>query len=193
FGADRILLPVGIDSREAESLNQHLADYQAGRHPLNRSVEEQIGLRLAASFGHDQVYGYMQAEGFCLNEEGEELASFQEQARALEYDKLAHSQQTDVLHYLSYLNHPNTLQKEHSIYIQHLSHVGAGIDYQGADMLAEWYSYHLRMFANVTDRTDGAERIIVLLDSRYIPIMQDLLKADPDYEAISVEDFFLAK
>ncbi|MEL7530323.1 MAG: DUF5694 domain-containing protein [Bacteroidota bacterium] len=193
FGADQVLLPVGMRSREADVLNERLQAYVASNQPLNRSVEEQLGLRLAASLQHEDVSGFMQNESFRLNPQSGDIANFQASARALEIDKQAQIKQGSVINYLSYLNHPRNLQREHSVYVQSLSRIGLGEDYAGADLLGDWYAYHVRMFANLTELTASAERVVVIVDSRHIPILQELIDADPAYESVSVEDFLLAK
>ncbi|MEM6344618.1 MAG: DUF5694 domain-containing protein [Bacteroidota bacterium] len=193
FAADQVLLPVGMNSREADVLDTRLQAYLAGNQPLNRSVEEQLGLRLAASLQHEHVYGFMQNESFRLNTQSGDISNFQASARAIELDKRAHIKDESVINYLSYLNHPRNLQREHSIYVQNLSRIGLGEDYAGADMLGDWYAYHVRMFANLTELSASAERVVVIVDSRHIPILQELIKADPLYESVSVEGFLLAR
>lgn len=193
FGADRVLLPVGMHSREASILNERLKNYRTDKQPLNRSVEEQLGLRLAASHQHGEVYGFLQDESFQLNAQSGDITAFQKNARALELAKQSQINQGSIINYLSYLNHPANLQKEHNTYVQSLSHIGIGSGYEGADLLGDWYAYHARMFANLTELTAGAERIVMIVDSRYIPILQELIDAEPAYERVSVEDFLLAK
>ena len=53
----------------------------------------------------------------------------------------------------------------------------------GSDALSNWYEYHVRLFSNLNRISDNdGERILVIVNSSYIPVLKSLIEGDPRFE-----------
>jgi hypothetical protein len=197
FHPNKVLLEIPSHSAQESLLNQNYEAYLNGLRPMSRTVEEQFGFRLAAVLGLEHLYGLLPGDPVFLSGlvcESDEGLQFTQQARMIETAKLMHIEDESILSYISYLNRPYNLENEHSTYVKGLSRLGAGTDYEGADLLGQWYAHHLKLFANLTRIANApGERVVVFIDSRNIPILKDLIEADPQYEWVPLEDYLQVK
>ena len=199
FDADKILLHVPFHSLGEERTNNRYRAYLNGTHPLNRSVQEQLGFRLAEYLGHEVLYGIEDHEAMDLSgglnalESSDQLEGIREliqNGQTIESAKQAQSNLGSLAEYFAYLNREETLEYEHGMFLKGLSQLRAGEESIGASLLSDWYAYHIRLYANLQQiATDSGQKIIVLLPSRHLPLLQELLEADPSYEWINAAPY----
>ncbi|MEM7372531.1 MAG: DUF5694 domain-containing protein [Bacteroidota bacterium] len=199
FDADKILLHVPFHSMGEERTNAKYQAYLQGLHPLNRSVQEQLGFRLAEQLGHPRLFGIEDHEALNLaggldmiqsEEELEELKTFIQNEQSIESAKQAQSTLGSIAEYFGYLNREDVLEYEHSVLLKGLSQLKEDGKSIGATLLADWYGYHVRLYANLQQvATESGQKVIVLLPSRHLPLFQELLEADPNYEWVSASPY----
>jgi hypothetical protein len=194
FSPQKIVVDLPFQSQWEAAMNADYATYRQGLRPLSRSVREQLGFRVAAQLGHEQLYGLESNEPLDL---GNQLASLNEaQARelqqwlqGLESGKQHQAQAISLSSFFSYLNQAETLHQEHSAYVSSLTRIGqeSGL---GTRLLSQWYQHHLTLFRNLTRLApQPGERILVLLPSSHLPLMQQLIEADPSFRVVSPESY----
>lgn len=61
-------------------------------------------------------------------------------------------------------------------------------DDAGAEFIGQWYLRNIRMYANICRSTrDADQRVLVIVGNGHRPIIEQLLRADPDWEVIEAE------
>ncbi|MEL6674988.1 MAG: DUF5694 domain-containing protein [Bacteroidota bacterium] len=201
FRPHKIVVNVPFRSPWEEAMNQKYQAFLAGTHALNRSEEEQIGFRLAKRMGLERLEGIDLFGGFNLAEHLRVLAASGEtvqaqellqKGRGIEQAKLLHGNSHSLADFYTYLNQPENLAYEHSLYIRELSRLKGEDRQGGADLLTNWYGYHMQLFSNLTQIADQAgERIMLIVDSKYIPILKQLIEADPQLTYVNPLPFLL--
>lgn len=199
FDADKILLHVPFQSMGEERTNAKYQEYLQGHHPLNRSVQEQLGFRLAEQLGHSRLYGIEDHEALNLSgglstiqsqEELLQLRKLMQDGQSIESAKQAQSTVGSLSEYLGYLNREDVLEYEHSVLLKGLSQLKEEGQSVGAKLLSDWYGYHVRLYANLQQvASESGQKVIVLLPSKHLPLFQELLDADPNYEWISAAPY----
>lgn len=90
---------------------------------------------------------------------------------------------------LRYLNSPEHLRLDLGRYLVGEIETGGADDYYGADMRTAWYNRNLRIFTNLLRlRATENERILVIIGSGHVPILQHLAANAPEFEVVSVSD-----
>jgi hypothetical protein len=102
------------------------------------------------------------------------------------YNKLYRN--STILEILRYLNHPEQLAHDHSLYIKICS-VGAGDTHVGSDLLTAWYARHVRIFSNLFSMVAQNERVLLLITAGHVPILRELIKSSQDLELIDTLDY----
>ncbi len=142
-------IAVEVLSRQQNDLNERYARYRAGDYELTRDESDQIGLRLAAKLGHDQVYAvdwndnppgdieadydwhsYGLANGF---EATIDQITDPEAAREFYFEL---GSQT-VSAWLKQLNNPDALAASHRVYFD-IAMIGQGEELIGANWVGTW-------------------------------------------------------
>ncbi|MEM7654677.1 MAG: DUF5694 domain-containing protein [Bacteroidota bacterium] len=193
FQPDQVVLHVPFASEGENNLNQDYQQFREGIASLNRSVEHQLGFRLAnvsdvpALRGLDDeqplnLASELQASN--VSDDKAQINLLLRQGRGIESTKQWHSMQSSVQEYLLYLNQRENLQYEHSLLLKGLSQIRSQHQYAGADILADWYAYHLRMFSNLQAivSQERSERVVILMPSSHVPILKELIDSDPQLE-----------
>ncbi|MEO0472563.1 MAG: DUF5694 domain-containing protein [Bacteroidota bacterium] len=196
FRPAKVVVDVPHLSVQENILNRNYDQYLEGFHPLNRSLNEQIGFRLAAMMQHNELFGIDDAGGVSLGSEllragnDEHAVKMSNLVRGIEMAKQTHSAGATLGQYISYLNQAGNLDYEHSTYVRMLSRMDNQTSHAGTDILSEWYAYHMRLFSNLTQITEKeGDRVLIILDSSHIPVLRDLIQADPGFELIPVQNF----
>ena len=194
FRADKIMVDVPYHSSWESSLNHTYRTFLDREYIPNRTAREQIGFRLAMMNGLSELKGLDISSGFDLGSSLREVGMNGDQAavnelirrgKAIAYAKREHAASRSLSQYLSYLNHPQNLDHEHSVYISYLSRLGQDESQIGAQLLSEWYQYHMQLFSNLIRSIDHTgERVIILVESSHVPILRQLIEDDPEFESI---------
>ena len=63
-------------------------------------------------------------------------------------------------------------------------------DDAGAEFLGQWYLRNIRMYANICRSTRATDqRVLVIVGNGHRPIIEQLLRADPDWEVIDADRY----
>jgi len=63
-------------------------------------------------------------------------------------------------------------------------------DDAGAEFIGQWYLRNIRMYANICRSTrDSDQRVLVIVGNGHRPIIEQLLRADPDWEVIEADRY----
>ena len=73
------------------------------------------------------------------------------------------------------MNNQDLLLRAHQLYIDVLGKVVAGDDYAGPDLVGNWYTRNLRIFANIDRISEPGDRVLVLFGQGHAPILRDLV------------------
>lgn len=186
--------------------NQHTTDslydlYLKGLYKLTISEREQIGFRVAKKLKLTQVncidkfYG-MSHDSLMVatakaNNQLSLLKDLSTEAHAMlsDYDdKLKKGTLTDVI---KYINKPEQLKKNLSLYLKCLAKIGAGKNFAGAEAVSDWYLRNLAIYSNVINQVAPSDKYVVLIFGQgHIPILKHFLENNDDFEVVEVKNVF---
>lgn len=198
FSPDKILVDLPRNSRQEAIMNESYQSYKKGIYQLNRSIIEQLGFRISGLLSHDRLYGVDDEEGYdmgsslqaFLGSDGSDaITQLLQLGRGVESSKQAHMYYGTLTDYLEYLNKPSNLEYEHGIYVQGLTDLGKKHTSEGIDVLSEWYSYHMKLFANLKSISSDSKHVMIILPSTHVPILKELVLADPGFTWVEPLDY----
>lgn len=90
--------------------------------------------------------------------------------------------------FLVYINADTELSRNLSFYTNFLARIGAGSNYVGSDLVADWYSTTIHIYANILRTIKPTDkRILVLFGQGHVPILKHLFENNPRFTVISAE------
>lgn len=194
FAPTRIAVehPPGV----ADSLNGLYRRYRDGAFELTRNETHQLGFRLAARLGHSQLFPVDYRLGFRMDSLLAYAAAHDPRVVQRFNDfigrlvSLLDSLQRDATigDNLRFLNDPANIVRGHEPYVW-MATLGAGDNYVGARMVAEWYERNLAMFANLARVAPRGERVLLIVGSGHSAILRDLVTAHPDMALVEAADY----
>ena len=164
----------------------------------------QLGFRLAKASGHETIY-LVDAKGKALGpwvDPAKYAKTHPNQKRFLksrwyrryeswwkEQDK-AKKRRTLAEHFLVINEEENALLN-HGVYLSDDFAFGHGDEYPKVDgFINRWYNRNLKIFANLIRITEKPEdRIVLIIGSGHLAILNHLVKASPDYELVPVKTY----
>lgn len=186
---------------EKPSDNQRSIDslyrlYLSGNYKLTVSEREQIGFRLGKKLKLNQIncvdkfyamHDSLMAATAKGNNQLYLLKDLGVHANAMinDYDtKLKKGTVTEVL---KYINKPEELKRNLSIYLKYLTQIGAGKNFAGAEYVSEWYLRNLAIYSNIINQVGPSDKYVVLIFGQgHIPILKHLLQNNDDFEIVEV-------
>ncbi len=180
-----------------EEMTERYRAYLAGDFELPVNEVYQLGFRVAKLAGLETIHSYdernvhWQAQPLF-----DEMKSGDPAAQA-RFDGIIEriTRETQEAHatlslpeLLALHNNPEKDDLNKSIYIQ-TNHVGAGESFSGADATASWWRRNFRMYAHVQRHGQPGERVLAIGGQGHTAILKELLRLDPEREAIDVRDF----
>lgn len=93
--------------------------------------------------------------------------------------------------FLLYINSEERVRIGHGHYLVDSFKFGIGKDddYFGADAKTNWFNRNLRILQNIYRIIDSAEdRVVVIIGSGHLPILQHLIEASPELELVVLKD-----
>lgn len=106
------------------------------------------------------------------------MAEINEQNRAL-----------PLREFLLYVNSPAQLDANAGFYSAYLARIGEGADYPGVDVVSQWYSTNLHIYANLLRCIRPTDKAVVLIFGQgHIPILKSLFATNPAFEVVEVRD-----
>jgi hypothetical protein len=199
FAPTKIALEV--DPEAIDAWNTDYTHYHAGAFTLTASEHHQLGFRIAADLGHDQVYGIDWNEGtfgldtvfdFAASHQPELFAELQRLAQpATDADAHQETVTIPLRELLLQANAPATQRRMHQPYLL-MAQVGAGRQYVGVDWVKGWYERNLIIFANLCRLfTSPSERVLVIYGAGHVPLLTQFLR-ESDVCALESVDAYLA-
>ena len=184
--------------------NQHSSDslydlYLTGVYKLTVSEREQIGFRLAKKLKLNQVncvdkfYG-MSHDSLMVatakeNNQLSLLKDLSTEANAMlnDYDnKLKKGTLTDVI---KYLNKPEELKRNLSLYLKFLAKIGAGKNFAGAESVSDWYLRNLAIYSNIINQVGPSDKYVVLIFGQgHIPILKHFLENNDNFDVVELKN-----
>ncbi|SDK63616.1 DUF5694 domain-containing protein [Microbulbifer yueqingensis] len=172
------------------------ADYRAGEHQLNTNENQQLGFRIAASAGLDQVTCYDEQE---VSWQPQPLFKYMEQhatdrkqrvekeiSRITALIEQRHST-LSLRRLLQLTNDPAEDQVNINLYMA-TNDIGAGDGFAGADAAASWWHRNLRMYANIQAVAQPGSRVIAIGGQGHTALLKTLIAADSAREAWDITE-----
>ncbi|RZJ52484.1 MAG: hypothetical protein EOO44_11650 [Flavobacterium sp.] len=171
--------------------------YVKGNYKLSISEREQIGFRLAKKLKLNQVncidkfYGMVHDSLVgATAKENNQLYLLQDlgtQAKGMINDfdsKLKNGTITEVL---KYINKPEELKRNLSIYLKYIAKIGAGKNFAGAQSVSDWYLRNLAIYSNIMNQVEPSDKYVILIFGQgHIPILKHLLQNNDDFEVVEL-------
>lgn len=199
FAPDRILVEWKVVA-DQPYVDSTYAEYLADRFTLRKNEVYQIGYRQARRFdtGPPQC---IDADGLFLYDtlnyaaaKSGRTAWFEAYMDSvvqlvMEQDSLRmHLRIIDGLRQLNSAEGTRTALAVNSVFAA--ARLGPLGDDAGAEFLGQWYLRNIRMYANICRSTrDTDQRVLVIVGNGHRPIIEQLLRADPDWEVIEAERY----
>lgn len=173
-------------------------EYSKGKYQLDKSEIDQLGMRSAkhsnlkkltcinyyGNFDKDTVMNFAMEnnQASVVEEIGNWGNSFITEIN----EKL---EKETINNFLIYLNSKKTLNRNASFYSKYLSKIGKDENYIGTDLVADWYSTNLHIYANILREIEPNDKLIVVIFGQgHIPILKHLFETNPDFEIIEVAE-----
>jgi len=173
----------------AHDLNEQYRHYRAGLFTLTANERHQLGFRLAAACGHDQVYaidwqgmiGWDRALDFAREHQQRALLEQETDGAHHDTESVSTPDATSVLDLLRQANDPGGLCNDHARYL-HLALVGERENYVGVEVISNWYGRNMRIFVNLVRITLSPEdRLLVVIGSGHVPLLTHFIESSGRY------------
>ncbi|MCW4470204.1 DUF5694 domain-containing protein [Flavobacterium sp. MFBS3-15] len=199
FKPDQICIEVPVDKQE--SINRLYQRYLAGQYKLELNEIDLLGFQTAKVLNLPKLT-CVNYKGKFDTQEAQEAAKRYGQETVLK-DMNLHAQdlvdqmnekeaQLSMKDHLVYLNSQNTLNRNLQYYIKYFVNIGKGDNYEGTDLVSEWYTTNLRIYTNILRMVGPADNaILVIYGQGHIPILKHLFESNNDFEIVEVEDLLL--
>lgn len=195
FGPTRVAIEVA--EREMAQVNDDYGRYRIGSFVLTASEYHQLGFRIAAELGHEQIYGVDWNKGTIGLDT---VFSFAEEHQPELFDELQSSARaggsgtvtgSNLLDLIRRSNHPVSLRRMHDPYLL-MARVGRDDCYVGIDWVKGWYERNLIIYANLCRLLDDpSDRVLVVYGAGHVPLLTQFLEGD-DRVALARLDGYLA-
>lgn len=202
---------VEYPSDRQEACDAWYNSYLAGTAKPDRNETVTVGFALAKRLGLKKVYA-IDADGYWLPiapaDEDAETAIAKRLGQTDLLDSALHRrymamyglcddiEQTLTLRQrLRLLNHPDYIMLGHGHYFIGRFGLGDGKEFPGPDAFpTKWHNRNLRMFSNIQRAsTDPADRVLAIVGSGHVPILQYAVQACPNMRWVPVSDYLGAK
>jgi Family of unknown function (DUF5694) len=196
FGPTKVLIerPYAERGRIGAEFRQYLN----GTRMLAAGEAEQLGFRIAARAGHQQVYPVDILHRF-MEPSLEALISSDSPAARQFAELLAQTQaaqtlidQTLARHglraALAELNTAERRQADLAVYLDGICRLDGDADdaslYAGADATGNWYHRNVRIFANILRATGRGDRLLAIYGAAHVPVLAHLAEASGHYQLV---------
>ena len=162
-----------------------LGTYQAYNQNIDYASDNernQIGFRLARKLNHSKIYAVdedieLSDQLFNLIAPHISLNNYLNQMNAI--SKSA----SNLVELYRVLNSEEYIDYDNSIYVA-MNKVNLG-NYEGCQLLLQWYERNLKIFSNLQNICQEGDRILVLIGSSHLKILRDLVSSDPSLELVN--------
>jgi hypothetical protein len=184
------------DQRSNDSLyNLYLTDH----YKLTVSEREQIGFRLAKKLklNHinciDKFYG-MSHDSLMVATAKENnqlylLKDLGTEANLMLNDYGNKLKKGTITEVLKYLNKPEELKRNLSLYLKFIAKIGAGKNFAGAEAVSDWYLRNLAVYSNVINQVEPSDKYVILIFGQgHIPILKHFLETNDNFDVVELKN-----
>lgn len=180
------------------SVIRRYRDYRDGSRALGRTETEQLGFRLAAACGHEQVHPVDVVDKF-YEDRIEELIV--ESKYAASWRELRSSAERSVDHVatilrngtigeaLHFANAPEERRAMLTPYLDALLPIAGDGNWSGPEMVANWYRRNFKIAARIHAVAEDGDRLVVIFGAGHIPVLEHVLGASQRFRLVDPLDF----
>jgi hypothetical protein len=171
--------------------------YLANTLSPSRNEEVQLGFRLAKRAGLPRVDG-IDVEGDFPYPALQAFASSHGQAAILNQVDVGLAHQVDeidavrrsgtIANLLSYMNRPSFVRDSQAPYRMMLT-IGSATDQPAADLLTAWYHRNFAIEANIAQRAQPGDRIIIFYGFGHAFLLRQFVSEMPGYRLVEFSDY----
>lgn len=169
---------------ESDSINADYRRYVAGTFPLTRNEIHQLGFRLAAQLHLPRLYPVDYQLGmridsvmaYAQQHDTGFAGRFQRTVASVVQLLDKKQREESIGANLHFLNDSATILLAHQPYAD-MATVGAGDNYIGARVVAQWYERNLHIFANLASIAQPGDRILLIIGQGHTPILRELVRS----------------
>ena len=189
FRPTHVLLEFNPASEDV--INERYRSYVDGTFELPANEIYQLGFRIAAKAGLEQVHSFdhrdvpWQAEAMFEYAEKHDSPELRQLNELIAEHVAAEEKLRQTLSLGELLARNNDSERDRKNMGTYLitNPIGAGDGYSGADAAASWWHRNFRMYANVQKFAEPGTRIIAIAGSGHTAILKQLLELDPQRDA----------
>ncbi|PIF33146.1 hypothetical protein CLU81_3722 [Flavobacterium sp. 9] len=192
--ATKVMIEKPFDSQRSTDSLYNL--YLTGHYKLTVSEREQIGFRLGKKLKLNQIncvdkfYAMHDSLMAATAKENNQLYLLKDlgtQANAMISDFDNQLKKGTITEVLKYINRPDQLERNLSIYLKFIAKIGAGKNFAGAESVSVWYLRNLAIYANIMTQINANDKYVILIFGQgHIPILKHLLQNNDDFEVVEV-------
>lgn len=195
--ATKVMIERSVDDqRSNDSLyNLYLTDH----YKLTISEREQIGFRLAKKLklNHinciDKFYGMSHDSLMTVTaKENDQLYLLKDlgtEANAMLNDYGNKLKKGTITEELKYLNKPEELKRNLSLYLKFITKIGAGKNFVGAEAVSDWYLRNLAIYSNIINQVEPSDKYVILIFGQgHIPILKHFLENNDNFDVVELKN-----
>lgn len=175
--------------------NSYLTDH----YKITVSEREQIGFRLAKklNLNHvnciDKFYGLshdsLMTATAKQNNQLYLLKDLQVEANLMLNDYEDKLQKGTITEVLKYINKPEQLKRNLSLYLKFIAKIGAGQNFAGAEYVSDWYLRNVAIYSNIINQIEPADKYVVLIFGQgHIPILKHFLESNDNFDVVELKN-----
>lgn len=194
--ATKVMIERPIENQRSNDSLYNL--YLKGHYKLTVSEREQIGFRLGKKLKLNQIncvdkfYAMHDSLMVATAKENNQLSLLKDlgsEANAMlnAYDTTL--KKGTITEVLKYINKPEELKRNLSLYLKFMAKIGAGKNFAGAEAVSEWYLRNLAIYSNIINQVNVNDKYVILLFGQgHIPILKQLLQNNDDFEVVELNN-----
>lgn len=193
FGATKIA--VEVEKSDSDTLDKQYRQFIEGKLELTANEYQQIGFKLAGELNHDKIYAVDWMErGAAIRPYGDIYDYAKNNQPALHQyfescsDYTAKYPSQSINEMFRFINSESYINKTVEMYTNK-ARIGVSDDYYGIGWLIWWYQRNLIIFANLAELAEPGDKIMLLIGSSHIGILNGFLRDSGLFEVVSALDF----
>ncbi len=185
---------------EPKETAYHDSLYQAylnGQYSLKRYEWEQVGFRLAARLGHNQIYPidhemnlpFGEMLKYAKKHDTTAVNFFMNWGRKLKKQADSLLENKSLYEALKLSNSTEFRQGIEAVRARMMT-VGTDTNHVGADLQARWHKRNMRIFANLEHIAEPGDRILVIFGGGHSAILRELVRESRRMKLVEPLDYF---
>ena len=196
FNPDQICVEVPVE-RQA-NIDKQYQEYLKGNYTLELNEIDLIGFQTAKRIKSKGVTCINYLGSFKTKPVQEAAEKYKQEVVLQEMNAYAQEfiqemndkeKQLTMIEDLIYLNNQKTLNKNLALYTKFYATIGKDANYEGVDLVSEWYATNLHIYANILRQIQPTDKkILVVFGVGHIAILKHLFESNADFEVIEIEN-----